>query len=65
MPTATHIPGPRNADERRFWDQVFVERYPHCLKEITERGLEGCAQWADEQARVALAQRRLAQGRKP
>jgi hypothetical protein len=63
MPTANHIPGPSNASEQRFWDKVFRDRFDRCLSELNERGLEGCAQWADEQARVALAQRRVAQGR--
>lgn len=49
------------AAEQRVFDQVLVERYPHCLKEINERGLEGCAQWSAEQAQVALNQRRISE----
>lgn len=42
------------AAEQRLFDQVLVERFPHCLKEINERGLEGCARWAVDQAAVLV-----------
>lgn len=45
------------AAEQRVFDQVLVERYPHCLKEINERGLEGCARWAVEQSAVLVEAR--------
>lgn len=46
------------AAEQRLFDQVLIERYPHCLKEINERGLEGCARWAVEQSAVLVEARR-------
>jgi hypothetical protein len=46
------------AAEQRLFDQVLVERYPHCLKEISARGLEGCARWAVEQSAVLIEARR-------
>jgi hypothetical protein len=44
--------------EQRLFDQVLVERYPACLQQINERGLEGCAQWAVDQAAVLINTRR-------
>jgi hypothetical protein len=44
--------------EQRLFDQVLVERYPACLKEINDRGLEGCARWAIDQAATLLRVRR-------
>jgi hypothetical protein len=52
---------PRTEQEQRFWDEVFIDRFPACLKELNKRGLEGCAQWAADQANVALNQRRISE----
>jgi hypothetical protein len=46
------------AAEQRLFDQILIERYPHCLKEISQRGLEGCARWAVEQSAVLIEARR-------
>lgn len=44
--------------EQRLFDRVLADRYTHCLREINERGLEGCAQWAIDQAQVLINARR-------
>ena len=44
--------------EQRLADQVALERYTHCLAEINERGLEGCARLAYEQAAAFVQARR-------
>ena len=51
------------ASQRDFAVRVFVDRYTHCLKEISKRGLEGCAQLAREQTEAALVEfRKLMEG---
>lgn len=44
--------------EERVFDETLVSRYDLCLRAITERGLEGCAQLANEQARALIEARR-------
>lgn len=44
--------------EERVFDETLVRRYDACLKSLTSRGLEGCAQWAGEQARALIEARR-------
>lgn len=51
------------AAEREFAARIFVDRYTHCLKEINERGLEGCAQLARHETEAALVEfRKLLSG---
>jgi len=52
----------RTATEAKFWDEVFLDRYPVCLNHVQEgRSFEGCAQIAAEQADAALVARRRSQ----
>lgn len=44
-----------------MWDEIFVLRFDRCLEQLSERGLEGCARWAADQADAAIAQRRESQ----
>jgi hypothetical protein len=44
--------------EQRLFDEVLVERFPACLQQINERGLEGCARWAVDQADTLIRVRR-------
>jgi hypothetical protein len=48
----------RTAAEQKLLDEVAKERFNVCLSEISDRGLEGCAQWAYEQARAFIDARR-------
>lgn len=52
----------RSAKEQAVWDEIFIHRYNFCLSEVNERGLEGCAQWAADQADAAIAERRQRTG---
>jgi hypothetical protein len=51
----------RTAAEQRLMDEVAAERFGVCLTELSERGLEGCAQWAYDQAEAFVAERRRRQ----
>lgn len=46
--------------EERVFDEALVRRFDTCLKDVTKRGVEGCAQWAAEQARALIDARRNA-----
>lgn len=48
----------RTPAEQRLLDEVAKERFGVCLAEINERGIEGCAQWAYQQARAFIDARR-------
>jgi hypothetical protein len=48
----------RTATEQRLLDEVAKERFHFCLSELTERGVEGCAQWAYDQAEAFIEERR-------
>lgn len=42
--------------ERLFWAAVFISRYPECMRQLTQRGPQGCAQLAAEEADAALVE---------
>lgn len=42
--------------ERLFWMVVFWLRYPECMKQLGQRGPQGCAQMAAEEADAAVAE---------
>lgn len=39
-----------------FWANVFLLRYPECMKQLKQRGPEGCAQLSASEADAALAE---------
>ena len=44
--------------ERLFWMAIFWSRYPECMKQLAQRGPQGCAQLAGEEADAALVEYR-------
>ena len=44
--------------ERLFWMAIFWLRYPECMKQLGQRGPQGCAQIAAEEADAAVAELR-------
>jgi hypothetical protein len=52
---------PRTPDEQAFWDGIFRDQLPVCMKQQKRRGSIYCAHMAREQADNALAERRDSQ----
>lgn len=49
----------RNQSSQKFWDEVFLERYPKCLAAFAaDKGEQFCFHLAADSADLALAERR-------
>lgn len=48
----------RSPDEQGFWDRIFEDRFPACLKNFKQRDPQFCAHTARDDADTALWERR-------
>lgn len=39
-----------------LWITVFLQRFPECMKQLKQRGPEGCAQLTAQEADAAVAE---------